>query len=119
PPARIEDAHQPVREKYNNHREHNAEGQTPVFGVRHQLVLKEREHDRAQDWAEEIRIAAKKQHEDQVSRLQPVGQARVGKPDRNGDNDAAERAIDPGDDKYDEPIALDSDAEVFRFLLII
>ena len=109
----------PPGEADDDQRQDGAENEPPVLRQRLQLVLQQRERERADDRPEEIGEAAEHGHEHELAGLRPVHQLRIGKADAEAEDRAADGAEARRDHESGEPKAADVHAEIFGLAGIV
>ncbi len=79
----------------DDERQDGAEHEAPILRERLQLILQQRERERADDRAEEIGEAAEHRHEHEMARVRPVDQLGIGEADAKAEDGAADGADRP------------------------
>ena len=109
----------PPGKRDHDQRQDGAENEAPVLRERLQLILQQREGERADDRAEEIGEAAEHRHEDEVAGMRPVHQLR----DRRGRCGSRGSRRRPRRSRRDheggEPKAMHVHAEIFGLPRIV
>ena len=112
-------AGKPAREEDHHGGQDGAQHEAPILGDGLQLVLQQRERQRADDGAEEAREAAEHGHEHEVARVRPVHQLGIGQADAEAQDGAADGAIDRGDGERRQPELAHAHAQVLGLLRVV
>ena len=108
-----------LRKADDDQRQNGAEHEAPILGQRLQLVLQQRERERADDRPEEIREAAEHRHEHELARLRPIDQLGIGEPDAEAEDRAADGAEGSRDDEGGQAEPVHVHAEILRLARVV
>src|SRR6266542_4062679 len=112
-------ADDPAGEGEEEHDQHRAENERPVFGVGGDLLVEEDERSRAYRRPPEMPHPAEDRHDQRLGRLRPKGEVREDAAVEDAEERAREPSKEAGDDEGGELVASHVDADELRPLRIV